>query len=160
MDPYPDLPKIQIGHNARCYASMPCQAAIVALFRSMILTINIEHNFIVLPVSTAACNGPSKSSYIAGSVFFTELQTFLFLHFLSYYWNLCLFLQPMLQELSKQNPQLLRLIQDHHAEFLQLLNEPVEGVEGLDFLFSIFFLSNIYTVKFWFSLFFFMIHKS
>ncbi|XP_042488514.1 ubiquitin receptor RAD23b-like isoform X2 [Macadamia integrifolia] len=39
-------------------------------------------------------------------------------------------LQPMLQELSKQNPQLLRLIQDHHAEFLQLINEPVEGAEG------------------------------
>ncbi|PIA46048.1 hypothetical protein AQUCO_01600369v1 [Aquilegia coerulea] len=39
-------------------------------------------------------------------------------------------LQPMLQELSKQNPQLLRLIQEHHAEFLQLINEPVEGAEG------------------------------
>lgn len=35
--------------------------------------------------------------------------------------------QPMLQELGKQNPQLLRLIQDHHAEFLQLINEPSEG---------------------------------
>lgn len=39
-------------------------------------------------------------------------------------------LQPMLQELSKQNPQLLNLIQEHHAEFLQLINEPVEGLEG------------------------------
>ncbi|XP_072993996.1 ubiquitin receptor RAD23b-like isoform X2 [Typha latifolia] len=39
-------------------------------------------------------------------------------------------LQPMLQELSKQNPQLMRLIQEHHAEFLQLINEPLEGVEG------------------------------
>lgn len=39
-------------------------------------------------------------------------------------------LQPMLQELSKQNPQLLRIIQEHHAEFLQLINEPVEGAEG------------------------------
>ncbi|CAL9076902.1 ubiquitin receptor RAD23b-like [Musa acuminata AAA Group] len=39
-------------------------------------------------------------------------------------------LQPMLQELSKQNPQLLRLIQEHHAEFLQLINEPIEGFEG------------------------------
>ncbi|XP_042498568.1 ubiquitin receptor RAD23b-like isoform X2 [Macadamia integrifolia] len=39
--------------------------------------------------------------------------------------------QPMLQELSKQNPQLLRLIQEHHAEFLQLINEPLEeGAEG------------------------------
>ncbi|KAJ0965730.1 hypothetical protein J5N97_026868 [Dioscorea zingiberensis] len=39
-------------------------------------------------------------------------------------------LQPMLQELAKQNPHLLRLIQEHHAEFLQLINEPVEGGEG------------------------------
>ncbi|EEF49273.1 uv excision repair protein rad23, putative [Ricinus communis] len=39
-------------------------------------------------------------------------------------------LQPMLQELGKQNPQLLRMIQEHHAEFLQLLNEPLEGSEG------------------------------
>ncbi|KAJ6795282.1 ubiquitin receptor RAD23b-like [Iris pallida] len=41
-------------------------------------------------------------------------------------------LQPMLQELSKQNPQLLRLIQEHHAEFLQLINEPVGGIEGVE----------------------------
>ncbi|XP_050234550.1 ubiquitin receptor RAD23b [Mercurialis annua] len=39
-------------------------------------------------------------------------------------------LQPMLQELGKQNPQLLRMIQEHQAEFLQLLNEPLEGSEG------------------------------
>lgn len=39
-------------------------------------------------------------------------------------------LQPMLQELGKQNPHLLRLIQEHHAEFLQLINEPHEGSEG------------------------------
>lgn len=39
-------------------------------------------------------------------------------------------LQPMLQELGKQNPHLLRLIQEHHAEFLQLINEPVDGSEG------------------------------
>ncbi|CAI9754166.1 unnamed protein product [Fraxinus pennsylvanica] len=38
-------------------------------------------------------------------------------------------LQPMLQELGKQNPQLLRLIQDHHQDFLQLINEPVDGSE-------------------------------
>ncbi|CAL4889640.1 unnamed protein product [Urochloa decumbens] len=42
-------------------------------------------------------------------------------------------LQPMLQELSKKNPQILRMIQENHAEFLQLLNEPFEGGEG-DFL--------------------------
>ncbi|KAK7293978.1 hypothetical protein RJT34_16861 [Clitoria ternatea] len=39
-------------------------------------------------------------------------------------------LQPVLQELGKQNPNLLRLIQEHHAEFLQLINEPVEDSEG------------------------------
>lgn len=40
-------------------------------------------------------------------------------------------LQPMLQELGKQNPQLLRSIQEHHQEFLQLINEPVDGSDGL-----------------------------
>ncbi|XWS12257.1 hypothetical protein CRYUN_Cryun37aG0074000 [Craigia yunnanensis] len=39
-------------------------------------------------------------------------------------------LQPMLQELGKQNPQLLRQIEEHNAEFLQLINEPLEGSEG------------------------------
>ncbi|RDX67269.1 Ubiquitin receptor RAD23b, partial [Mucuna pruriens] len=39
-------------------------------------------------------------------------------------------LQPVLQELGKQNPNLLRLIQEHNAEFLQLINEPVDGSEG------------------------------
>ncbi|KAG9152441.1 hypothetical protein Leryth_015827 [Lithospermum erythrorhizon] len=42
-------------------------------------------------------------------------------------------LQPMLQELGKQNPQLLSLIQEHHQEFLQLLNEPVDGSGGDSF---------------------------
>ncbi|XP_074274838.1 ubiquitin receptor RAD23c-like isoform X2 [Silene latifolia] len=39
-------------------------------------------------------------------------------------------LQPMLQELGKQNPQLMRLIQENQNDFLQLMNEPVEGEEG------------------------------
>nr|AFK43607.1 unknown [Lotus japonicus] len=39
-------------------------------------------------------------------------------------------LQPMLQELGKQNPHLMRLIQDHQVDFLRLINEPVEGGEG------------------------------
>ncbi|AEE36280.1 Rad23 UV excision repair protein family [Arabidopsis thaliana] len=34
------------------------------------------------------------------------------------------------QELGKQNPQLLRLIQENQAEFLQLVNEPYEGSDG------------------------------
>ncbi|GFY82878.1 Rad23 UV excision repair protein family [Actinidia rufa] len=36
-------------------------------------------------------------------------------------------LQPMLQELGKQNPHLMRLIQEHQADFLRLINEPGEG---------------------------------
>ncbi|XP_028072588.1 ubiquitin receptor RAD23c-like [Camellia sinensis] len=39
-------------------------------------------------------------------------------------------LQPMLQELGKQNPHLMRLIQEHQADFVRLINEPVEGGEG------------------------------
>jgi UV excision repair protein RAD23 len=40
-------------------------------------------------------------------------------------------LQPMLQELGKQNPALLRLINDNQAEFLRLINEAgAEGAEG------------------------------
>ena len=40
-------------------------------------------------------------------------------------------LQPMLLELGKQNPQLLRLISDNQPEFLRLINEPgAEGAEG------------------------------
>ncbi|CAK9153660.1 unnamed protein product [Ilex paraguariensis] len=40
-------------------------------------------------------------------------------------------LQPMLQELGKQNPHLMRLIQEHQADFLRLINEPVEGGENV-----------------------------
>jgi len=36
-------------------------------------------------------------------------------------------LQPVLQQLGQQNPQILQLINQHQAEFLQLLNEPVTG---------------------------------
>lgn len=39
-------------------------------------------------------------------------------------------LQPMLQELGKQNPQILRLIQENQAEFLRLVNETPEGGAG------------------------------
>ncbi|KAJ0667482.1 putative UV excision repair protein Rad23 [Helianthus annuus] len=37
----------------------------------------------------------------------------------------------MLQELGKQNPHLVRLIQEHQADFLRLINEPVEGGENV-----------------------------
>ncbi|KAL8196379.1 hypothetical protein R6Q57_024674 [Mikania cordata] len=40
-------------------------------------------------------------------------------------------LQPMLQELGKQNPHLVRLIQEHQTDFLHLINEPVEGGENV-----------------------------
>ncbi|MED6159514.1 Ubiquitin receptor RAD23d [Stylosanthes scabra] len=33
-------------------------------------------------------------------------------------------LQPMLQELGRQNPNLMQLIQEHQADFLRLINEP------------------------------------
>ncbi|AQK83618.1 Ubiquitin receptor RAD23d-like [Zea mays] len=39
-------------------------------------------------------------------------------------------LQPMLQELGKQNPQILRLIQENQAEFVRLVNETPEGGPG------------------------------
>ncbi|OEL38390.1 putative ubiquitin receptor RAD23 [Dichanthelium oligosanthes] len=39
-------------------------------------------------------------------------------------------LQPLVQELGKQNPQILELIQENQAEFLRLINEPAEGAEG------------------------------
>ncbi|KAJ6813195.1 ubiquitin receptor RAD23d-like [Iris pallida] len=39
-------------------------------------------------------------------------------------------LQPMLQELGKQNPQVMRLIQEHQSEFLRLINEPAEEGES------------------------------
>nr|AFK37577.1 unknown [Lotus japonicus] len=38
-------------------------------------------------------------------------------------------LQPMLQELGKQNPHLMQLIQEHQSDFLNLINEP-EGEEN------------------------------
>ncbi|KAL0354951.1 UNVERIFIED_CONTAM: putative ubiquitin receptor a [Sesamum radiatum] len=38
--------------------------------------------------------------------------------------------KPMLQELGKQNPSILRLIQENQQEFLQLINEPVDDSEG------------------------------
>ncbi|KAK7275243.1 hypothetical protein RIF29_16352 [Crotalaria pallida] len=39
-------------------------------------------------------------------------------------------LQPMLQELGKQNPHLMRLIQEHQVDFLRLINESGEGGGG------------------------------
>lgn len=36
-------------------------------------------------------------------------------------------LQPVLQQLGQQNPQILNLISQHQQEFIQLINEPVQG---------------------------------
>lgn len=38
-------------------------------------------------------------------------------------------LQPMLQELGKQNPQLLQVINSNQSEFLRIINEPVSAAE-------------------------------
>ncbi|KAA8529270.1 hypothetical protein F0562_033931 [Nyssa sinensis] len=38
--------------------------------------------------------------------------------------------EPMLRELGKLNLHLLRLIQEHQADFVRLINEPIEGGEG------------------------------
>nr|CAB3457019.1 unnamed protein product [Digitaria exilis] len=38
-------------------------------------------------------------------------------------------LQPLLQELGKQNPQVMQLIQENQAEFMRLINEPLDGDE-------------------------------
>ncbi|PWZ36494.1 Sphingosine kinase 2 [Zea mays] len=40
-------------------------------------------------------------------------------------------LKPMLIELSKQNLQILRLIEENHDEFIQLINEPFDGGERI-----------------------------
>jgi hypothetical protein len=37
--------------------------------------------------------------------------------------------QPLLQELGKQNPQVMQLIQENQAEFMRMINEPLEGDE-------------------------------
>ncbi|XP_035816230.1 probable ubiquitin receptor RAD23 isoform X1 [Zea mays] len=38
-------------------------------------------------------------------------------------------LQPLLQELRKQNPRVMQLIQENQAEFMRLISEPLEGDE-------------------------------
>jgi hypothetical protein len=37
--------------------------------------------------------------------------------------------QPLLQELGKQNPQVMQLIQENQEEFLRLINEPLDADE-------------------------------
>lgn len=78
-----------------------------------------------IAVSSFASYGAGKSSIIAGSfssIWYMFLQRNILLTII--------ILQPMLQELGKQNPQLVRLIQEHQADFLRLINEPVQGGEG------------------------------
>ncbi|KAH1031201.1 hypothetical protein J1N35_043375 [Gossypium stocksii] len=69
---------------------------------------------------------PLQSSCVCFIFFSSSFFPFTFpqcLPFL-YFW------QPMLQELGKQNPNLMRLIQEHQGDFLRLINEPAEGGEG------------------------------
>ncbi|KAG0476377.1 hypothetical protein HPP92_012791 [Vanilla planifolia] len=40
-------------------------------------------------------------------------------------------LQPMLQELGRQNPNIMRLIQENQDDFLRLINEPADGENNL-----------------------------
>ncbi|KAE8776776.1 putative DNA repair protein RAD23-1 [Hordeum vulgare] len=82
-------------------------------------------------VSSTSGNGPYKSTNFTG-FYQCLIYAMLHLHSLSKLFA-GISLQPMLQELSKQNPQLLRLIQENNDEFLQLLNETFEGGDG-DFL--------------------------
>ncbi|VAI44523.1 unnamed protein product [Triticum turgidum subsp. durum] len=79
-------------------------------------------------VSSTSGNGPYKSTNFTGFLSMACL-CYAHLHSLSKLFA-GISLQPMLQELSKQNPQLLRLIQENNDEFLQLLNETFEGGDG------------------------------
>lgn len=88
----------------------------------------IFYFLVCLLVSSIAYNGAIQSTYSTGIYFLLQMLITLVLLVSkdqdTFYW------QSVLQELGKQNPNLLTLIRDHHAEFLQLINEPVEGSEG------------------------------
>ncbi|KAK4803267.1 hypothetical protein SAY86_001470 [Trapa natans] len=70
----------------------------------------------------AAAGGPGSLDFLRNNQQFQTLRTMVQTN--------PQILQPMLQELGKQNPQLLRMIQEHQSEFLQLINEPLEGSQG------------------------------
>uniref|UniRef100_R7W5B8 Ubiquitin receptor RAD23 n=1 Tax=Aegilops tauschii TaxID=37682 RepID=R7W5B8_AEGTA len=92
---------------------------------------NNQQVLIFMFFSSTSGNGPYKSTNFTG---FLSMSCFCYAHLHSLSELFAgISLQPMLQELSKQNPQLLRLIQENNDEFLQLLNETFEGGDG-DFL--------------------------
>ncbi|KAE8707971.1 Ubiquitin receptor RAD23c [Hibiscus syriacus] len=79
-------------------------------------------NFLQETLSGAAAVGAGSLDFLRNNQQFQALRTMV--------QSNPQILQPMLQELGKQNPQLLGLIQEHQTEFLQLINEPLEGSEG------------------------------
>ncbi|KAI3690204.1 hypothetical protein L2E82_48180 [Cichorium intybus] len=54
--------------------------------------------------------------------------------------------QPMVQELGKQNPHLVRQIQEHQVDFIRLINEPVQG-ERMFYCFFNLSMFYIYTLS-------------
>lgn len=105
----------------------------------------LGHHFPFCAVPSFESYGAGKSPNPAGLLLF--LAVFFLIHssffcvllfvFVCCFFPFCTWpdhitclLQPMLQELGKQNPHLVRLIQDHQADFLRLINEPAEGAEG------------------------------
>lgn len=92
---------------------------------TLIFFILINHYGFAL-VSSIASYGASQSPDFAGMLYYFVCNVF-WLHFFIKVIRSLDLVQPMLQELGKQNPQLMRLIQDHQADFLRLINEPVEG---------------------------------
>ena len=94
--------------------------AICSLFQFQALRAMVQANPQILQVFFIEC-------FLVLVVSLINLITYVNI---DYYWHSSL-LQPMLQELGKQNPHLMRLIQEHQADFLRLINEPVEG-EGWD----------------------------
>ncbi|KAJ0074791.1 hypothetical protein Patl1_34836 [Pistacia atlantica] len=81
-------------------------------------------------LSGAAAGGLGSLDFLRNNQQFQALRSMVQSNPQILQYRLLLLLQPMLQELGKQNPQLLRLIQEHQAEFLQLINEPIDGSEG------------------------------
>lgn len=77
--------------------------------------------FFDISVPSLENNGASKPSNLAGIIGTCRPRYY---SFLGHHKSSLFPLQPMLQELGKQNPHLMELIQEHQADFLRLINEP------------------------------------